>query len=41
MGSLINTRLLLFASYGFALTEKEATKTDDEISLAIDDTNEE
>jgi len=31
----------LLASYGFALTEKEATKTDDEISLAIDDTNEE
>ncbi|MBP8967089.1 MAG: hypothetical protein KBG33_06820 [Paludibacteraceae bacterium] len=31
----------LLASYGFALTEKEATKTDDEISLTIDDTNEE
>lgn len=31
----------LLASYGFALTEKEAIKTDDEISAAIDETNEE
>ncbi|MBP8967204.1 MAG: hypothetical protein KBG33_07410 [Paludibacteraceae bacterium] len=31
----------LLASYGFALTKNEATKTDDEISSAIDNTNEE
>jgi hypothetical protein len=31
----------LLASYGFALTEKEAAKTDAEILLAVDDSNEE